>query len=368
MCKCPVMSHSQQDIRFCQSSDGVRIAYASSGSGRRLVRVGPWHTHAELDWSSPIWLPWLELLATGRTLVHYDFRGHGLSDRQPVDVAFERHVDDLAAVLASTHTTRCTLLGIAGGCAIAVAYAVRRPEHVERLILFGGFSRGSIARSKTSEEAEAGRTVLRVIELSGVHDDPAFRQLFTAQCIPDASPDQSRAFNHLMRVSGGTRSGVDVLRALYKVDIRALAPKVRCPTLVLHPTSNLRVPYEEGRSLAALIPNARFVPLQSRNALLLEHEAAWAVFQEELRAFLAETTASGPSSRDACDEVLTPRERTIVELVARGLGNRVIAGELGISEKTVRNHVSSILDKLGLHSRAEAIVRAREAGFGRKPG
>jgi pimeloyl-ACP methyl ester carboxylesterase len=244
------MSHSQQDIRFCQSSDGVRIAYASSGSGLPLLRVGPWFTHAELDWSSPIWIPWLRLLTSGHTLIHYDFRGHGLSDREPCDVAFERHVDDLAAVLASTRTKH-SVLGIAGGCAIAIAYAVRWPEHVDRLVLFAGFSRGSIARSRTSEEAEAARTVLRVIELSNVHDDPAFRQLFTAQCIPDAPPEQSQAFNNLMRISGGTRAGVSVLRALYNVDVRALAPKVRCPTLVLHPTSNLRVPYEEGRSLAA---------------------------------------------------------------------------------------------------------------------
>jgi pimeloyl-ACP methyl ester carboxylesterase len=171
------------------------------------------------------------------------------------------------------------LLGIAGGCPIAIAYAVRWPEQVDRLILFGGFSRGSIARSKTTDEAEAARTVLRVMELSNVHDDPAFRQLFTAQCIPDASAEQSQAFNQLTRIAGGTRASVSVLRALYDIDVRALAPKVRCPTLVLHPTSNLRVPYEEGRSLAALIPNARFVPLQSRNALLLEQEPAWSVFE-----------------------------------------------------------------------------------------
>jgi len=117
-CQLAFMSRSRRDIRFCQSSDGVRIAYASGGSGPSLVRVGPWHTHVELDWSSPIWLPWLRFLANDRTLVHYDFRGHGLSDRQVGDVAFERHVDDLAAVVASNQTKHCALLGIAGGCAV----------------------------------------------------------------------------------------------------------------------------------------------------------------------------------------------------------------------------------------------------------
>jgi len=360
------MSRSRRDIRFCQSSDGVRIAYASGGSGPSLVRVGPWHTHVELDWSSPIWLPWLRFLANDRTLVHYDFRGHGLSDRQVGDVAFERHVDDLAAVVASNQTKHCALLGIAGGCAIAVAYALRWPEQVDRLILFGGFSRGSIARSRTTDEAEAARTVLRVMELSNVHDDPAFRQLFTAQCIPDASAEQSHAFNQLTRIAGGTRASVSVLRALYDIDVRALAPKVRCPTLVLHPTSNLRVPFEEGRSLAALIPNARFVPLQSRNAFLLEQEPAWNVFRTEVQAFLSATRSAIAPPEDLGDETLTRREHAVLELVAQGLDNRRIAGALGISEKTVRNYVSSILEKLGCQSRAETIVRAREAGFGRK--
>lgn len=366
MCQPLFMTHSRQDIRFCKSSDGVRIAYAKSGLGPALVRVGPWFTHAAHDSSSTIWRPWLELLARERTLIHYDFRGHGLSDRLPCDVAFERHVDDLASVIASTHTNHCALLGIAGGCAIAIAYAVRWPQRVDRLVLFGGFSRGSIARSKTAEEAEAARTVLRVMELGGVHDDPAFRQLFTAQCIPDAPAEQSQAFNDLMRISGGTKAGVSVLRALYEVDVRALAPKVRCPTLVLHPTNNLRVPYEEGRLLAALIPQARFVPLQSRNAFLLEHEAIWGVFEEELEAFLSATPSAIASPQDFDDQSLTTRERAVLELVAQGLDNTRIASNLGISEKTVRNYVSAILEKLGFHSRAEAIVRAREAGFGNK--
>jgi pimeloyl-ACP methyl ester carboxylesterase/DNA-binding CsgD family transcriptional regulator len=329
--------------------------------------VGPWFTHVELDWISSIWRPWLDLLTRRTSLIHYDFRGHGLSDRQACDVAFERHVDDLAAVIASTRTKHTALLGIAGGCAIAIAYAVRWPERVDRLILFGGFSRGSIARSKTPEEAEAARTVLRVMELGGARDDPAFHQLFTAQCIPDAPPEQSRAFNDLMRVTGGTKAGVSVLRALYEVDVRALAPKIRCPTLVLHPTSNLRVPFEEGRSLAALIPKARFVPLESRNAILLEHEAAWNVFEVELHAFLSATRSAIAPPQDLDTEDLTAREREVLELVAQGLDNTRIANALGISEKTIRNYVSAVLEKLGFQSRAEAIVSAREAGFGRKP-
>jgi pimeloyl-ACP methyl ester carboxylesterase/DNA-binding CsgD family transcriptional regulator len=361
------MSQPSQTIRFCQSSDGVRIAYATCGSGQTLIRVGPWFTHVELDWTSPIWRPWLQLLAHNHTLIQYDFRGHGLSDRHAFDVAFERHVDDLAAVISSTRTRHCALVGIAGGCAIAIAYAVLWPDRVSRLVLFGGFSRGSIARSKTAEEADAARTVLRVMELGGTQQDPAFRQLFTAQSIPDATPDQTRAFSDLMQAAGGTKTGVSVLRALYEVDVRALASKVRCPTLVLHPTNNFRVPHEEGRSLAALIPQARFVPLNSRNAFLLEQESAWRVFESELQTFMSDRGSTSGPVQGLDVEELTPREREVLELIAQGVDNGRIANDLRISEKTVRNYVSAVIEKLGFHSRSEAIVRARDAGFGRQP-
>jgi len=361
------MAHPGQEIRFCKSSDGVRIAYAKCGAGPPLVRVGPWVTHVELDWDSLIWGPWHQLLTQQHTLIRYDFRGHGLSDRQACDVAFARHVDDLDAVILSSRTGRCSLLGIAGGCAIAVAYAVRRPELVDRLVLFGGFARGSIARSKTTEEAEAARTVLRVLELGGAKEDPAFRQLFTAQSIPDATPEQSRAFNELMRASGGTKGGVSVLRALYEIDVRGVAAKVQCPTLVLHPAHNFRVPYEEGRSLASLIPKASFVPLNSRNAIMLDHEAAWPEFAAKLHAFLAAPRPTSAPVQELALADLTEREREILEFVAQGVNNGEIAKNLRIAEKTVRNHVSSVLAKLGFQSRAQAIVRAREAGFGRPP-
>jgi pimeloyl-ACP methyl ester carboxylesterase/DNA-binding CsgD family transcriptional regulator len=358
------MPHPAQEIRFCKSCDGVRIAYATCGAGPPLVKVGPWVTHVELDWNSLIWRPWLELLTQQHTLIRYDFRGHGLSDRQPSDVAFERHVDDLDAVIMSARAGRSILLGIAGGCAISVAYAVRWPDRVDRLVLFGGFTRGSIARSKTTEEAEAARTVLRVMELGGAKEDPAFRQLFTAQSVPDATPEQSRAFNDLMRASGGTKGSVSILRALYEVDVRNLAAKVQCPTLVVHPAHNFRVPYEEGRSLAALIPKARFVPLNSRNAIMLGHEAAWTEFASELHAFLAAPKESITPVDDLPIGNLTGREREVLEMVAQGFNNGQIAKDLCISEKTVRNHVSTLLAKLGFQSRSEGIVRAREAGFG----
>ena len=202
------------------------------------------------------------------------------------------------------------------------------------------------------------------MELGGAKEDPAFRQLFTTQSVPNSTPEQSRAFNDLMRASGCTKGGVSVLRALYEIDVRDLAAKVQCPTLVAHPAHNFRVPYEEGRSLAALIPKARFVPLNSGNAILLEHEAAWTEFASELRAFLVAPKEAIAPVDDLAIGDLTEREREVLELVAQGFNNGQIAKSLR-GQKTVRNHVSAVLAKLGFQSRSEVIVRAREVGFGR---
>jgi DNA-binding CsgD family transcriptional regulator/pimeloyl-ACP methyl ester carboxylesterase len=277
-------------------------------------------------------------------------------------VSFDRLIDDLTAVIDASQPQRFSLLGVAGGCAIAVAYAVRFPERVERLILYGGFTRGAIARSVNASQREEAQTYLKLVELGGAREDPAFRQLFTAQFIPGATPEQSQAFNELMRLAGGSRAAASVLRVLHEVDIRTIAPRVRCPTLVLHPTENFRVPFEEGRALAALIPKARLVPLESRNFIMLQQEPAWSAFVTELEGFLEEPGSSRDVELDISE--LTERERQILELLAQGLDNGSIANRLGIGEKTVRNRVSLIMDKLNFDNRMQAIVRAREAGFG----
>jgi pimeloyl-ACP methyl ester carboxylesterase/DNA-binding CsgD family transcriptional regulator len=361
------MTRPAQQIRFCESSDGVRIAYAICGAGPPLVKVGHWITHVEQDWDNPIWRPWLSLLTRRHTLIRYDFRGCGLSDRETGHLSLDRLVDDLDAVIAAAGPARISLLGAAGGCAIATAWAVRWPDRVDRLILYGGFARGGLVRSTSQEQIEEARTLLRVVELGGAKEDPAFRQLFMSQLIPDATPDQTRAFSDLMRVAGGSKEAARVLTVLYQADVRSIASRVRCPTLVLHPTHNFRVPFEEGRALAALIPNARFVPLHSRNFILLEHESAWSQFVSEIEAFLSAPTAAITPEQKLELRDLTLRERQVLELLAQGLDNTRIAAKLGIGQKTVRNHVSTVMAKLGLESRSEAIVSAREAGFGRKP-
>jgi len=359
------MTHPAQQIRFCTSRDGVRIAFARCGAGPPLVKAANWITHLEFDWESPVWRPWLSALTQHHTLIRYDSRGTGLCDWQGVEFSFERFVEDLEAVVDAAGLERFVLFGFGGGGALAVTYAASHPERVSHLIIYGGYTRGHIVRSSTPQQLEEAETLLKLIELGWGKDEPAFRQFITSKYVPDGTAEQFRSFNELMRKSATPRNAASLMRSWFSADVRAIAPRVRCPTLVLHSREGFLVPFEEGRALAGLIPGARFVPLDSRNHILLEQEPAWKHFIAELDAFLPLAEAAPADAVRLQLDALTVRERQVLEQVARGLDNSSIATELGVSEKTVRNHVSTILSKLDVHSRAQAIVRARDAGFGR---
>src|SRR6266849_6310936 len=360
------MTHPPQQIRFCTSQDGVQIAYATSGNGPPLVRAPHWATHLEFDWESPVWRPWLSLLAHRHTLIRYDQRGFGLSDRNGVDLSFERHIEDLEAVVDAAGFKQFVLTGMTGGGPIAIAYAARHPDRVSHLVLYGTFTRGRIARAANALELEEAHTLLKLIEIGLGRDDPAFRQFVTSQFFPDGTAEQFRSFNELVRQSASPSDAATLLRVFYTIDIREIAPKVRCPTLVLHPSEDARVPFEEGRALAGLIPGARLVALDSRNHILLEQEPAWKRLVAELDDFLPSAQAGPAGAAGPGFDELTAREHDVLELVAQGLDNTSIGEALGMSEKTVRNHVSTIFSKLDVKSRAQAVVRAREAGFGGK--
>jgi pimeloyl-ACP methyl ester carboxylesterase/DNA-binding CsgD family transcriptional regulator len=356
------MARADQTIRFCTSRDGVRIAYAMIGKGPPLLQAGQWITHLEADWESLVWRPWLEELSRRHTLIRYDVRGCGLSDREGVQFAMERYVEDLEAVVEAAGVQRFALLGMSGGGALCVSYEVKHPERVSHLVLYGAYTRGRMVRSITPEDHAENEALFRLIELGWDKEDPTFRQFFAAQFLPDATAEQLRSFNDLMRMSVSASNAAKLMRAWYLADITLLAPRVRSATLVLHARGDLRIPFEEGRSLARLIPGARFVPLNSRNHVLLPQDVAWDELVGELEAFLPTASSRPPAKRALAG--LTPREHDVLELVARGLSNEVIAQRLGMSEKTVRNHVTTILGKLGVSSRSQAIVQARENGFG----
>jgi pimeloyl-ACP methyl ester carboxylesterase/DNA-binding CsgD family transcriptional regulator len=348
----------RQDVRFCTSSDGVRLAYAAIGQGPPLVKAPNWLSHLEYEWKSPLWRHWLEGLSRRHTFIRYDARGCGLSDRDPAEVSLEAWVRDLEAVVDAAKLERFPLLGLSQGASIAIAYANRHPERVSHLILCGGFARGRLMRGYGQAGIDEAILLRKLIELGWGTSNRAFRQVFATQFLPGGSPEMVEEFDALQRHSSGAHDAVRIVDVAMQTDVSELARKVKCPTLVMHATNDMRIPFEEGRILASLIPGARFVPLEGPNHFLLEEEPAWAQFLEAFEAFLP---AGAP--REAFVG-LTSRERETLEFLAQGLDNHQIAAHLELSEKTVRNMVTSILDKLEVESRSAAIVRARTAGFG----
>ena len=300
-----------QHIRFCTAPDGVRIAYGTSGSGPPLVKPANWLTHLEYDWESPVWRHWLHELSRDHTLVRYDERGSGLSDREADDLSFDSWVRDLEAVVDAAGLGRFPLLGISQGCAVAIAYAVRHPERVSRLVLYGGYLQGIMARARSDQERDEARMLTEGMPVYWGRDNPAFRLFFAARFVPEGTQEQMRWFSELTRVTTSPETAVRLRASASTIDVTTLAPLVRAPTLVLHGTGDAAVPFDQGRRLAAAIPGARFVSLESKNHIILEHEPAWPRFLDEVRRFLAEAPADaalGDSALRAAPR--TPRPRS----------------------------------------------------------
>jgi pimeloyl-ACP methyl ester carboxylesterase len=302
------MSLPGQTIRFCTSADGARIAFATVGRGPPLVKAANWLNHLEFDWNSPVWRHWLGELSRDHTLVRYDERGCGLSDWSADEMSVEAWVRDLEAVVDAAQLERFPLLGISQGAPIAIAYAVRHPERVSHLVLYGGYLRGRLHRGLTPKEMEERELMIHMVRLGWGQDHPAFRQVFTSLFIPDADREQIDWFNELQRVSATPENAARMLEAFDRIDVRSVAPRVGAPTLVLHAKGDLRVPFAEGRLIATTISGARFVPLDSRNHLLLEGEPAWPRFLTTVREFLG---VAGAQSNVRLP--LTPERRRQVE-------------------------------------------------------
>lgn len=279
------MGDREQEIRFCTADDGVRIAWATTGSGPPLVKAANWLNHLEYDWESPIWRHWFAELSRDHQLIRYDERGNGLSDWEVEDLSFDSFVRDLETVVDAAGVDRFPLLGISQGCAVSIAYAVKHPERVSQLILYGGYVRGQGKRGTPEEQAKARAMTTLALQGWG-QDNPAFRQLFTSIFVPGATRDEMDWFNDLQRISTSPEIAVRLMKVLGQIDVRNEAAQVTIPTIVLHARDDARVPYAEGKTLAAAIPGARFVSLNSRNHLLLGHEPAFGRFLAEVRGFL----------------------------------------------------------------------------------
>lgn len=347
----------RQSLSFCRAADGTRIAIAAIGQGPPLLRAAHWLSHVEHDLDSPVWRPWLQALSQQHRYIRYDQRGCGLSEHAVDDFSLEAWVGDLEAVVNSLGLQRFPLIGMSQGGAVAIAYALRHPQKVSRLVLLGAYARGALRRAGTALERLEAETLVSLIRLGWGRDNPAFRQVFTNQFIPGGTPAQHQWWNELERLSASPENAARTLEGFHRVDVSEQARELDLPTLVLHARGDARVPFDEGLRLAALIPGARFVPLDSDNHVLLDSEPAWPGFLAELRTFLGADSEAGTALQS---EALTPAEREVLRLLAQGLDNGAIAQRLSKSEKTVRNQVSSIFDKLGVHTRAEAIVYVRD--------
>lgn len=348
----------RQEISFATSADGTRIAWARHGHGPPFVRVGTWLTHIEHDWASPVWRHWLETLGAQFSLIRYDDRGSGLSDRSPADVSLGAWLADLEAVIDAAGLDRFALFGMSQGGAIAVAYAHAHPERVSDLILWGAYSRGTRMRGPTPSQQDEIDLEMQMIKVGWGRNDPVFRRVFTTRFIPGASEAQMRWFDELQRLSMTSEMAQASSVARSTVDVERLVPAITARTLILHADDDRAVPFEEGRRLAALVPGARFVPLHGRNHLLLADEPAWPMFVAEVTAFVGAPPL--PTSRPAAP--LTSRELQVLRLVAVGCSNDEIAMQLSLSTRTIERHLSNLYVKLSLSGRsARAAAAARLA-------
>lgn len=346
-----------QRIRYVGTTDHVNLAWAELGHGLPLVKVATWLTHLQHDLDSPIWARWIRFFGERFRFIRHDERGCGMSDWRVDNIALPQWVEDLESVIEGARIDRpFVLLGISQGAATAIAYAVRHPERVSHLILYGGYAVGGNKRDDATAR-EMYKAVTDVVRLGWGSDNPAFRQLFTSRFLPQGTQAQIDWFNQLCRRTASVENAAALLAARGNIDVREYLAHVRTPTLVLHSSHDQVVPLSQGRLLAARIPGAAFVQLDSPNHILLEHEPAWQRFREAVLEFTGQA-AIAPAPGDTLAGTLTRRERTALRLLCEGRTNAQIAWQLGISEKTVRNSVSNLYRKLNVRSRAEAIVLA----------
>jgi pimeloyl-ACP methyl ester carboxylesterase/DNA-binding CsgD family transcriptional regulator len=349
----------RQHVHYAKAPDGTRLAWAVSGAGPPLVKAANWLTHLEYEWDSPVWRHWIQFFSEHFQLIRYDERGCGMSDWHAGSLSLAQWTTDLETVIDTANPGHpFTLLGISQGAAACIQYAVLHPERVARMILYGGYVHGAFKRG-IPNSAATYRAMIDLARIAWSESNPAFRQVFTSRFLPGGTPEQLQWFNNLCVKSTVGEVAAQLFEARAVLDITELLPHVRVPTLVLHARDDEVVQFSEGRLLASGIPNAEFVELDSRNHILLEHEPAWSRFREAVLSFMNAEVDTYAGAFAA----LSIRERDVLALIAAGLSNTQIAENLEIGEKTVRNHASNLFDKLGVRSRAQAIVFAHAHGF-----
>ncbi|HEY0326765.1 MAG TPA: alpha/beta fold hydrolase [Allosphingosinicella sp.] len=281
----PAEALPRQQVLSCTARDGTRLAWSSVGAGFPLVKTANWLNHLEFDWESPVWRHWLRELTRHNRLIRYDERGNGLSDWDAADLSFESFVDDLESVVDAAGVDQFDLLAISQGAPVAIAYSLRHPGRIRRMVLLGGYARGWALRLE-GEDLARREAMVTLTKTGWGSDNPAYRQMFTGLYIPGGTPEQLGWWNELQKVSTTPENAVRLQRVLATIDVRDMLAKVRVPTLVAHARNDHVIGFEAGRELAEGIPGARFVELDRANHVLLEHEPAWQHFLTAMRRFL----------------------------------------------------------------------------------
>lgn len=349
----------RQEIRFCRAPDGVRIAYAVHGSGPPMVVDSCWLSHLQYDWQSPVWRHYLAEWGRDHTVIRFDERGHGLSDRGVTDHSLEARLGDLEAVVDDAGLERFALQAMAQGGPVAIAYTAKHPERVSKLVFYGSYCG---QQSKDPTETEMNDTLDSLIKVGWARPDSAFRRVFTSLMIPRATEEQHIWLDELQRVATDAETARTSRRQRLATDSSALMARLDVPTLVIHSRGDRMNDFEEARHLAAGIEGARLVALESDNHIVLEDEPAWPVYCAQLRDFLspdASLRSATPAGRDRLDQLST-REVEILRLASEGMDNDDIAAALTLSVRTVERHLSNVYAKLDLHgksARTAAVAR-----------
>jgi pimeloyl-ACP methyl ester carboxylesterase/AraC-like DNA-binding protein len=274
-----------QQVRYCRAHDDTRLAWSAVGTGPPLVKTANWLNHLEFDWHSPLWRHWIKELTRENCLIRYDERGNGLSDWDTPELSLNAFVDDLETVVDAAGLDRFDLFAISQGAPVAIAYSLRHPGRIRRMVLLGGYARGW-AKWLEGDDLARRQAMVVLTRTGWGSDNPAYRQMFTSLYIPGGTPEQASWYNELQRMSASPANAERLQRVLGSIDVSRLLGRVTVPTLVLHAKNDHVIPIEAGRELADGIPGARFVELDSENHVLLEHEPAWPHFLSLVRGFL----------------------------------------------------------------------------------
>ena len=352
------MTRGDNAIRFVQTDDRVRLAWTVSGDGPSLVKAANWLTHLEYDLESPVWKHWIDFLSGHFRYYRHDERGLGLSSHQVEDMSRERWSEDLELIIETAKPeTPFVLLGISQGSGPAMRYAAKYPERVSHLVIYGGYQRGWGLRDP---EEKRRRQAVRELALVGWGtSDPIFRRLYTKMFLPEGTDDQLRWFDELCAKTTTPEIAYRLMAEQAEADFTGVPETVSVPTLVLHGRDDRVVPFAEGVDIATAIQASEFVQLDTCNHILMPDEPAW----ERFRSAVLEFTGRDDVAEDAIFGSLSDRERQVLSKVAEGLGNTDIADTLFISEKTVKNHITRIFEKLHVKTRSQAIVLARDKNF-----